>query len=392
MSGTSVDGIDAALVEFESATQLRVIESYYSSFDDALVQKINRLAHSRTTPQRSDYAELDRELAHIYANACLQLICKSGIKKNSITAIANHGQTIAHEPSASPPSSLQIGDPQLLANLTGLTTISQFRQADLAAGGQGAPLMPAFHQALFGNTVTANSGNRKARTFVLNLGGIANITALGGSVIGGSVIGGSVIGDAVIGDAVIGFDTGPANTLLNQWINHCRQLPYDEDGSWGAQGNVVPEVLEQLLKDSYFAQDYPKSTGPDYFNLAWLTDTVDRLEQYRPRDIQATLLEFTVETIAMGFGLLQTNRGSLYACGGGVHNRALMQRLANRLNHFDLKLCDEFGVPADLLEATGFAWLGYCHLHGIPSNLPSVTGASMQVVLGERWNPTKAVR
>lgn len=361
MSGTSVDGIDAALVEFKSESQLRVVDSLFIPYQKDLQLRINQLAQQSTTPQIADYAELDIELAHLYAEASLELISKSKVSKSSISAIANHGQTIAHEPNAANPFSLQIGDPQLIANLTNLTTISQFRQTDIKYGGQGAPLMPAFHQAV------CKSKNDSEGTYVLNLGGIANITALG--------------------ENVLGFDTGPANTLLNQWIQHCQNKSYDESGAWAKSGVVLPELLAQLLTDPYFEKAYPKSTGPDYFNLDWFRKLIGDLEQYTDQDIQATLLEFSVESIAKGFELINATEGNIYACGGGVHNHALMSRLKNRLIGFDIKLSDELGVPADWVEATGFAWLGFCNLHGIPSNLPSVTGATKKIVLGERFNP-----
>jgi len=361
MSGTSVDGIDAVLVEFESESKLQVVASVFSAYEDDLQIRINQLAQQSITPRRADYSELDIELAHLYAQISLELISKSGVSKNSISAIANHGQTIAHEPNNITPFSLQIGDPQLIANLTGLTTISQFRQTDLKIGGQGAPLMPAFHQAV----VKTKSGVDS--TYILNLGGIANITALG--------------------ENVIGFDTGPANTLLNQWVKQCQNKSYDKNGLWAKSGEVIPELLTQLLSDPYFMKTYPKSTGPDYFNLDWFRKLIGDLEQYADQDIQATLLEFSVESIAKGFELITATQGNIYVCGGGVHNHALMSRLKNRLIDFDIKLSDEFGVPADWVEATGFAWLGFCNLHGITSNLPSVTGASRKIVLGERFKP-----
>ena len=361
MSGTSVDGIDAALVEFESGSELRVVASLFTPYEQSLQTRINQLAQQDITPRPIDYAALDIELARLYAKTSLELITNNGVSKSSVSAIANHGQTIAHEPNNATPFSLQIGDPQLIANLTGLTTISQFRQADLKIGGQGAPLMPAFHQAVF------KAKNDSGSTYILNLGGIANITALG--------------------ENVIGFDTGPANTLLNQWIQHCQHKSYDKNGLWAKSGVIIPSILKQLLSDPYLKKTYPKSTGPDYFNLDWFRKLIGDLEQYAGQDIQATLLEFSVESIAKGFELINATQGNIYACGGGVHNHTLMSRLKSRLIDFELKLSDELGVPADWVEATGFAWLGFCNLHGIASNLPGVTGASKKIVLGERFKP-----
>jgi len=361
MSGTSVDGIDAVLVEFTSETKLKVIDTLFTPYEDDLQQKINKLAQQNSTLRQTDYAELDCELAKLYAKASLELIFKSGVKKSSVRAIANHGQTIAHEPNASIPFSLQIGAPQLIANITRLKTISQFRQADIKAGGQGAPLMPAFHQSLF------KSKNLLENSYVLNLGGIANITALR--------------------EEVIGFDTGPANTLLNQWIQYCKNKNYDESGTWASTGKIIPTILKKLLKDPYFDKPYPKSTGPDYFNLDWIKTSIGNLEEYEEHDIQATLLELSVITIVKGFELISAFSGTIYACGGGVHNYEFINRLDQQLNNFEIKLSDDIGVPADWVEATGFAWLGYCHLHGINSNLPSVTGANKAIVLGKQFMP-----
>ena len=361
MSGTSVDGIDAALVDFNSESQLRVVDTLFTPYEYVLQQQINQLAQQNNTPKPSEYAELHIELANLYAKASLDLISKSGVAKNSISAIANHGQTIAHEPNASSPFSLQIGDSQLIANLTELTTISQFRQADIIAGGQGAPLMPAFHQSLL------SSNEQSGNLFVLNLGGIANITS--------------------ISDKIVGFDTGPANTLLNQWVQYCKNKSYDENGSWAKSGENIPAVLNKLISDPFFKKPYPKSTGPDYFNLDWLRSSIDDLEQYPKHDIQATLLELSVETIAKGFAQIKSDNGVIYPCGGGIHNLRFMSRLKERLDNYNFKPIDTVGVPSDWVEAAGFAWLGYCHLHDIPSNLPSVTGASKKIVLGEQFYP-----
>ena len=381
MSGTSVDGIDAALVEFESDRKLTVLATQFTAFDQSLQQRINQFAQCDQVPKPPDYAELDFELAQLYTAASLNLLAKSGTSPVLVSALANHGQTIAHHPTARTPFSLQIGNPQTIANLTRLTTIGQFRQADIAVGGQGAPLMPAFHQALFRNRQTGLASESERKTLVLNLGGIANISRLG--------------------ESVVGFDTGPANTLLNQWIRHCRQQAFDTGGEWAASGSVIPEVLSKLMGDPYFSLPYPKSTGPDYFNLAWLEQNVAKLAQYPAEDIQATLLELSVTSIALDVDALaianersqQTDPdsnhrgGDLYLCGGGVHNAELIRRLEQRLGYLRIRRTDELGVPADWVEATGFAWLGYCQLHGIPSNLPSVTGASRPVVLGQRFEP-----
>jgi len=374
MSGTSVDGIDAALVSFSSDRELNVIETEFTPFDEQLKQEINLIAHSSSKPNTElapqDYQRLDKRLAQRYAEASLNLLKKSRHAPAEITAIANHGQTVRHEPNANPPFSVQLGNAQHIADLTKITTIAQFRQGDLALGGQGAPLMPAFHDALFGN----GSDDR----YVLNIGGIANITCLK--------------------KPIIGFDTGPGNTLLDQWINHCLNQAYDKNGDWANSGTVIGDVLTALLKEPYFGQPFPKSTGPDYFNLSWLNNKISDLQSYRREDVQATLLALTVESIAMALeqastyqaGTHQdsTHSGDVFVCGGGIHNSSLITLLKKRLPTFTLQDTNTIGIPADWVESVGFAWLGYCHLHNITSNLPEVTGASALTVLGERYLPS----
>lgn len=358
MSGTSVDGIDAVIVGFESESKLSVIETLFTPFPDEIRSKINKAALNNSLLQQNKDSQLHFELSQYYSKASLEIIDKAGLQAGNISAIANHGQTVKHEPNANPPYSLQLGCGQLLANNTGIKVITQFRQADLANGGQGAPLMPAFHKAIFSQTDTC---------FILNLGGIANITQLN--------------------HRVVGFDTGPSNTLLDQWINKHQGHHFDNNGEWGASGNIIPEVLSRLLQDTYLHQPYPKSTGTDYFNLDWLNNSVTDLEQHNIEDIQATLLAFTVKSIALALEQLNANSGDIFVCGGGAKNLALMSSLQQSLAKFNVRLTDDLGIPCDWVEAIGFAWLGYCFEHNISSNLPSVTGASQAVVLGQQFIP-----
>lgn len=359
MSGTSVDGIDAALVEISSKHSLRVVATEYTPFPSALRGEINHAALNNTELFKNEDSPLHETLASHYADAAISLIDKAGISAVDVTAIANHGQTVRHEPNHTPPFSLQLGDGQRIAEQTNIATISQFRQADLAAGGQGAPLMPAFHDAMFGQT---DNG------YVLNLGGIANITCLGAEV--------------------IGFDTGPSNCLMDNWIERNLGKRYDDGGEWAQSGEVLPDVLALLLQDPYLQQAAPKSTGTDYYNLSWLEERVTNLDDYRPVDIQATLLAFTVQSIALALSQQGASGGQLYACGGGAQNSYLMESLRQELAGFVVAKTDELGVPSDWVEAAGFAWLGYCYLHQLPSNLPSVTGAAEHLVLGELYSPT----
>jgi anhydro-N-acetylmuramic acid kinase len=363
MSGTSVDGIDATLVEFQSQRQLKVLNTLFVPFDDELKLRINQLAQSKSGLDMSEANLIDTELATHYAHACEQLIKQSGKSSSDIAAIANHGQTVRHEPDATPPFSVQLGQTQRIADLSGITTIGQFRQADLALGGQGAPLMPAFHLNVF--------GRKDPNALILNIGGIANLTQL------------SKVADK--GEA-IGFDTGPGNTLLDQWIKKCKGSSYDHDGEWAASGTVIEALLNDLLKEPYFCAAFPKSTGPDHFNLGWLEQFAVRLD-YSQQDIQATLLQLTISTVSNSINKLGADHSNLYVCGGGAHNGAMMSALAEALPNLSVQVVDALGIPADWVESVGFAWLGYCHLHGFTSNLPSVTGASRAVVLGECCQP-----
>ena len=359
MSGTSMDGIDVVIVEFSDITNFKVLASSFTPFSDELRTKISATVLNNSTLTRAEDSPLHDQLATHYARAALELIDKSTIKKQNISAIANHGQTVKHEPNATLPYSLQLGNGQLIADQTSITTITQFRQADLAVGGQGAPLMPAFHNAVF---------NRSDDTYILNLGGIANITCLG--------------------ENVIGFDTGPSNCLIDQWINKHHDQRFDKNGEWAASGNIIKSVLSKLLDDPYLHKPYPKSTGTDYYNLVWLESLIPDLNSYEPKDIQTTLTIFTVKTIELALTQLNAHRGEIFICGGGALNIFLIELLEQTLTNFSIKKTDVLGVPSDLVEATGFAWLGYCHLRNIPSNLPAVTGASKNLVLGHKYSPT----
>ncbi len=352
MSGTSVDGIDAALVRFCSDTDLELLETHFHPFDSHLREQINRVALAGDL-NRCEDSDLHESLATHYAQAAQTLVHKTEFEISDINAIANHGQTVRHEPNATPAFSLQLGNAQTIADATGCITIGNFRQADLAAGGQGAPLMPAFHSAIFGGK------NR----FLINIGGIANISQLD--------------------DTVIGFDTGPGNTLLDQWANKHQGTAYDAGGEWAASGTVIDALLLRLLSDPYFSTAFPKSTGTDYFNLDWLGD----VSAYSPKDVQATLLALTVETIAGEMKQLGSLEGEVFICGGGARNTQLIKSLKAALPNHTISTTDELGIPADWVEAVGFAWLGYCRLNNIDSNLPSVTGAKQSLSLGEVFFP-----
>jgi anhydro-N-acetylmuramic acid kinase len=363
MSGTSIDGIDAALVAFESANQLRVVETLFTEFDADVRAAINQAAQNNQHLYRNQDSPLHQTLAPIYASACDNLLAKAGVASDKISGIANHGQTVKHEPQAKPAYSLQLGDGQILADLTGIKTYSQFRQADLAAGGQGAPLMPAFHKAIF---VDAASAKHK-HALILNIGGIANISYLS--------------------EPLIGFDTGPGNVLLDQWIEQALGRNYDKNGEWAKQGTINKPLLDSLLADRYFAAPHPKSTGTDYFNLPWLFAKHPTLDQLAPEDVQATLVQLTVETVSNSILSICDSNAELFVCGGGANNPLIMQGLRATLSKVKIEKTDVLGVPSDWVEAVGFAWLGYCCAHQIISNIPSVTGAKSGAALGEVFIP-----
>ena len=363
MSGTSVDGVDAILVDFDSMGRFTVVASQFTPYPSDLRREINSLAQNKGNLDSLRVEKLNISLAYFYSDAALRLIADHQVDAASVTAIANHGQTIRHEPNANPPRSLQLGDPATIANLSSIRTIAQFRQADMAAGGQGAPLMPAFHSHYF------KGGKNR---IILNIGGIANITVL----------------NAADDSSTFGFDTGPGNTLLDQWIFKHKGERYDSDGSWASSHLHDSHLLSSLLADSYFQLPHPKSTGPDYFNLDWLNATFPALKQLDPGVVQATLLELTAESIKRSVLECAPTSQEIFVCGGGAHNAHLMNRLTDIFSELDIEVAvtEDLGVPADWVEALGFAWLGYCFDKQIPSNLPSVTGAQKDVVLGKSFS------
>ena len=300
--------------------------------------------------------ELDMRLGQLFADAALALLHQSGLQPGDIHAIGSHGQTIRHRPLATPAFTRQIGNPSVIAEQTGITTVADFRARDMAAGGQGAPLVPAFHQWRF-----RKSGINRV---IVNIGGIANLTWLPSSE----------------QEPVLGFDTGPGNTLLDQWIAKVRGEPYDRDGAWAASGQVHEKLLARLLAEEYFAKPPPKSTGREHFHLAWLEQRpVDNLA---PEDVQATLAELTAATIAQALHLLPAMAKEIYVCGGGSHNRQLLARLRARCPGASVATTQALGLDPDWVEAAAFAWLAHRTLTKQPGNLPSVTGAHRAVVLG----------
>lgn len=356
MSGTSLDGIDAALVRFENK-QVTVIETACSPLSSNLKDEIKSLINPSEN-EINRLASLDVQLGKHFSEAVKQLINKANIKKQDIIAIGSHGQTIRHLPAAKHPTTLQIGDPNIIADITGITTVADFRRRDMAAGGQGAPLVPAFHEQIFREP--------KKNRVILNLGGIANITIL----------------PADKNLPVTGFDTGPANTLINHWIQQQQNKSYDEAGEWAASGVINEEFLDLLLTDNYFKLAPPKSTGTEYFNPAWLTKKLASFPFLAAEDVQASLTVFTTTAIKNAIMQYATEVDEIIVCGGGVHNDFLLQQLKLDLPNIEINSSTIYELDPDYIEATAFAWLAKQTMERKPGNLPDVTGAKRAVVLG----------
>ena len=356
MSGTSLDGIDVAIVDF-SAFPPKTLFCKTWPYDDAFKQRVHSLCQSDTVSLDALYS-LDAELGERYAETINKAIEIASLDRSEITAIGCHGQTIGHSPNARFAYSAQIGDPNRLAALTGITTVADFRRKDIAVGGQGAPLASAFHKFLF-------RSNQEDRALI-NIGGIANITYLAASP----------------GTAVVGFDTGPGNCLLDHWIQQQQNTNYDDQGAWAASGNIIEPMLRRMLdEESYFAALPPMSTGTDYFDPAWLTRFLPT--EYVASDVQATLVELTAQSIANAITrLLPGLPSSCYICGGGAHNRYLLDRLGLALPDCDVKTTDALGTNPDFVEAIAFAWLARERLQMRSGNLPAVTEARKPAVLG----------
>lgn len=351
ISGTSVDGIDAALVRFSPAPQVLFGRTY--PLPATLAGDVLRLSQAEARITLDEAGRLDTRLGQAFAAAALQALADSGTSAGDVTAIGSHGQTLRHDPRGDAPFTLQLGDANVVAERTGITPVADFRRRDVAAGGHGAPLMPAFHAAV----LRAEHEERA----VLNLGGIANLTLM------------------PRGGVVRGFDTGPANGLMDAWCLEHRGQPYDRDAAFAREGRVDETLLAALLADPWFALPPPKSTGRDQFQLQWLRA---RLGGQSPADVQATLCELSAATVADALRREQPACARLLACGGGAHNPLLMQRLAARLPGVAVASTASVGLDPDFVEAAGFAWLARETLAGRPGNLPAVTGAAGPRVLG----------
>ncbi|GGK85201.1 anhydro-N-acetylmuramic acid kinase [Amphritea balenae] len=354
MSGTSLDSIDAVAVRFEPTFEL------IASHSEAIPAAIDRRIRSMLSPGENEIERLgllDLELGELFAQAALNLIEKHNLNKDEIAAIGSHGQTIRHRPEAN--FTLQIGDANLIAERTGITTVADFRRRDMAAGGQGAPLVPAFHNALF----RSQEHNR----ILVNIGGMANLTIL----------------EAGRHTAVRGYDTGPGNVLMDSWIQQHKNSSYDKDGQWAARGKTNSTLLKNMLELPFFQETPPKSTGREQFNSLWIRQMLNKQDNPPPPvDVQATLLDLTATSIADAINSHHLNNLQIYLCGGGSHNSRLKSQLSFLLKPHYLSTTAELGLDPDWVEAAAFAWLAQRTLNQKSGNIPEVTGASGYRPLG----------
>lgn len=364
MSGTSADGIDAVMISFPEQGPAALHAASHIAYPAPVRRAIEALRDRSGAPQNGartvqTLGELDTAIGETFAEAANALLTQAGVSAKDVHAIGSHGQTIAHHPAGDHPFSLQLGNAAVIAERTGITTVANFRARDIAAGGHGAPLVPAFHNFMFRST--------RATRAIVNIGGIANVSLLA----------------ADPKAPVLGFDTGPGNTLLDVWIGHQQGKTHDDEGSWAASGQITRELLERLLADPFFKTAPPKSTGQEYFNLSWIKNGLRHLHHVpRPEDVQATLTALTTETIAQALSGLVPVPTEVYLCGGGVHNRHLVSLLEKRLDGSLAGTTAALGMDPDWVEAAAFAWLAHRTLEGMPGNLPTVTGAAHPAVLG----------
>ncbi|MCL4135537.1 UNVERIFIED_CONTAM: hypothetical protein GTU68_059555 [Idotea baltica] len=356
MSGTSLDGVDVAIVDIRQSKDCRVIAAKTFDFPSHLRRRLERLLDDPVCHLK-DLGQLDVFLGRFIGQTVNALLAQFAISHQDIIAIGCHGHTLYHSPEGDLPFSLQIGNANVIAELTQITTVADFRQRDIAASGQGAPLVPAFHQALFSMPDSAR--------VILNIGGIANVTVLDPQ------------------QGVAGFDTGPGNGLMNAWIHQHLGQAYDQSGNWAARGQPNVRLLTCMLADPYFSQGIPKSTGREYFNLTWLQHRLNEVnESIDIIDVQATLLSLTVTSIAQAIALYAPASNYVYVCGGGVHNTQLMQSLQLQLSATSVTSTADLRLDPDWVEAAAFAWLAYRTIHQKTGNLPSVTGAKHATILG----------
>jgi anhydro-N-acetylmuramic acid kinase len=359
MSGTSMDAIDCALIR-SSPVGLELVATHAHEIPPETKKRIAEISHSGAN-EIERMGALDRDLGTLFANAALQLLALANVSTDEIRAIGSHGQTIRHRPPSATENkaqsfTLQIADANTIAELTGITTIADFRRRDIAAGGEGAPLAPAFHAAAF-----ASPGINRA---IVNIGGIANVTILEGD------------------ELRLGFDCGPGNTLLDQWVFRHRSQTCDYEGQWASTGKVNQKLLDLLLTHPYFTKTGPRSTGKEEFNLKWLDTCLATFNDLAPVDVQSTLVDLTSASISKSIADSGFKPAEIFVCGGGAHNVRLMQCLGERLAPVPVQSTSAIGIHPDWVEAATFAWLASRTLEGVAGNSPAVTGATGPRVLG----------
>ena len=359
ISGTSVDGVDCAIVDFKSDSP-ELIAAQTIPYSNTLRDDVLRLCGGENL-SLSFIGQTHKALGDAFANTANKVLVDAGLKAEDIEAIGSHGQTVWHEPAGEHPFTQQLADPNTIAYRTGIKTVADLRGMDIAAGGQGAPLAPLLHRAVF--------HSQNIDRVVVNIGGISNITALPRS------------------GSCLAFDTGPGNVLMDYWINKNVGEQFDSNGEWAASGQMQPLLLNTLLDDRYFRQDPPKSTGRELFNGIWLEAKLGELaSEFKPEDVQATLLTFTATSIASDI-LRHGSAEEVYICGGGAHNAALMQELTNVLGDVPVTSTSKLGIDPDWVEAIAFAWMAKSAIEGVTVDTAAFTGAQSPVRLGGIYSP-----
>ena len=361
MSGTSVDSIDSALVNFDNDT-VELLEWGSSSIEKTLKERIfNEVNNDKIS--KVEIEKLDLELGKVFGNAANKLLQKAEVSSSEVVAIGSHGQTIKHAPNAPSPFSLQIGSPKEIAGITNIKTVADFRTADIVAGGQGAPLTPLFHSFIL-------KKNKVSEGLVINIGGICNLTYFNDST-----------------ESIIAYDCGPGNCLIDAWSRSNNKGDFDAGGAWASSGKVVTNLLNEMLKDDFFDKHPPKSTGTDYFNLKWINKKISEFGEVSSEDIQATLTELSAQVIFKELKDLKAEKKPIYLCGGGVHNLFLVKRLEELIEN-QIFTTSEIGLDPDFVEACCFAWLAKERLRNTKFDLSKITGSKEEILLGEIWEVT----
>ncbi len=365
MSGTSMDSIDAVLTDVHD-TGVTVIAQHAHGIPAQLHERLTRALNTDSL-SALELWQLDAELGSLFADSVNTLLKRQGVDAKRVTAIGSHGQTLLHAPQARPAITVQIADPNVIALRTGIVTVADFRRMDVAAGGQGAPLAPAFHAFAF-------SHPQRVRA-ILNIGGIANLTILPPS------------SRHLTSEEIVGFDTGPGNTLMDAWILEHLGEAFDNAGQWAESGQVVSELLDDALADDYFSRPAPKSTGLEHFNRSWLVERLKHLGYLRSADVQRTLCELTARTAAQALLAYAPDCTELFICGGGALNKTLVAALGAHLTQCRIAATEELGVPAKSVEGAAFAWLAHQRLLARAAVSSNITGANSEVCLGGVYLP-----